>query len=62
MFTAWRHPDIWAQGVANLVPLIASGAVDPYITETYPWDQVAEAYQRLEGRLTQGNLALVHTN
>lgn len=62
VFTAWRHPDIWAQGVANLVPLIASGAVDPYITETYPWDQAAEAHQRLEGRLTQGKLALVHTS
>jgi NADPH2:quinone reductase len=60
VFTAWRHPDIWARGVANLVPLIASGAVDPHLTETYPWEQAPEAHRRLEGRLTQGKLALLH--
>jgi NADPH:quinone reductase-like Zn-dependent oxidoreductase len=43
------------------VPLIASGAVDPHITETYPWDKAPEAHRRLEGRQTQGKLALVHS-
>jgi len=62
VFTAWQQSDIWNRGVANLVPLIASGAVDPYITETYPWERAPEAHQRLEGRQTQGKLALVHHN
>jgi NADPH2:quinone reductase len=62
IFTAWQHADIWAKGVANLVPLIASGAVDPHITEAYPWEDAPEAHRRLEGRLTQGKLALLHTN
>lgn len=62
VFTAWQQPDIWNRGVANLVPLIASGAVDPYITESYPWERAAEAHRRLENRQTQGKLALVHHN
>lgn len=60
VFTAWQHPDIWSRGVASLVPLIASGAVDPHITETYPWEEAPEAHRRLEGRLSQGKLALLH--
>ena len=35
VFNAYSQPDVWARGVANLVPLIASGAVDPYITGVY---------------------------
>jgi NADPH2:quinone reductase len=62
IFTAWQQPEIWNRGVANLVPLIASGAVDPYITETYPWERAPEAHRRLQDRQTQGKLALVHTN
>ncbi|MBI3328822.1 MAG: quinone oxidoreductase [Nitrospinae bacterium] len=61
VFTAWAQPDIWNRGVANLVPLIASGAVDPYITATYPWERAPEAHRRLEARETQGKLALLHT-
>lgn len=61
IFTAWQQPDIWNRGVASLVPLIASGAVDPYITATYPWERAAEAHRLLEGRQTQGKLALRHT-
>ena len=61
-FTAWQHADSWSRGVANLVPLIASGAVEPFVTQTYPWEQAAEAHRRLEGRLTQGKLALLHTS
>jgi NADPH:quinone reductase-like Zn-dependent oxidoreductase len=48
--------------VASLVPLIASGAVDPYVTESYPWERAPEAHRRLEDRQTQGKLALLHTN
>jgi NADPH2:quinone reductase len=62
IFTAWQHLDVWNRGVAGLVPLIASGAVDPYITETYPWQRAAEAHRRLEQRQTQGKLALLHTD
>jgi len=61
VFTAWQQPDTWNRGVANLVPLIASGAVDPYITASYPWERAPEAHRRLEDRQTQGKLALVHT-
>lgn len=61
VFTAYQQPDIWNRGVASLVPLIASGAVDPYITETYPWERASEAHRRLEARQTQGKLALLHT-
>jgi NADPH:quinone reductase len=61
VFTAYQQPDIWNRGVASLVPLIAGGAVDPYITESYPWDKAPEAHRRLEGRQTQGKLALVHS-
>jgi NADPH:quinone reductase-like Zn-dependent oxidoreductase len=43
------------------VPLIASGAVTPHITETYPWEQASGAHRRLENRETQGKLALVHS-
>jgi len=53
---------VWARGVANLVPLIASGAVDPYITGVYPRERAAEAHRRLENRQSQGKLALVHPN
>jgi NADPH:quinone reductase-like Zn-dependent oxidoreductase len=60
VFNAWQHPDIWDRGVANLVPLIANGSIDPYITATYPWSQAAEAHTRLENRQTQGKLALLH--
>ncbi len=60
VFTAWQQPDVWDRGVANLVPLIASGAVTPYVTATYPWHQAPEAHTRLENRQTQGKLALVH--
>ena len=49
-------------GVANLVPLIASGAVDPYITGVYTREQAPEAHRLLEGRASQGKLALVHPN
>jgi NADPH2:quinone reductase len=62
IFTAWQQPDIWNRGVANLVPLIASRTVDPYITATYPWERAPEAHRRIEGRQTQGKLALLHTN
>jgi NADPH:quinone reductase-like Zn-dependent oxidoreductase len=62
IFTAWQQLEVWNRGVANLVPLIASGAVDPHITATYPWAQAPEAHRRLEGRETQGKLALLHTN
>jgi NADPH:quinone reductase-like Zn-dependent oxidoreductase len=62
VFTAYQQPDIWNRGVASLVPLIASGGVDPYITASYPWDKAPEAHRRLEGRQTQGKLALVHAN
>lgn len=62
VFTAYQQPDIWNRGVAGLVPLIASGAVDPYLTETYSWERAPEAHRRLEGRQTQGKLALLHTN
>jgi NADPH:quinone reductase len=34
----------------------------PHITESYPWDKAPEAHRRLEGRQTQGKLALVHSN
>ena len=47
IFTAWQQPDIWNRGVASLVPLIASGAVDPYITATYPGERAAEAHRLL---------------
>jgi NADPH:quinone reductase-like Zn-dependent oxidoreductase len=60
VFNAWQHPDIWDRGVANLLPLIANGSVDPYITATYPWSQATEAHTRLENRQTQGKLALLH--
>jgi NADPH:quinone reductase-like Zn-dependent oxidoreductase len=53
---------VWARGVAHLVPLIASGAVDPYITGVYTREQAPEAHRLLEGRLSQGKLALVHPN
>ena len=62
VFSAYQQSDIWARGVANLLPLIASGAVDPYITATYPWEQAAEAHRRLEGRQTQGKQVLLHTS
>jgi NADPH:quinone reductase len=62
VFTAYQQPEIWNRGVASLVPLIASGAVDPYVTESYPWERAPEAHRRLEGRQTQGKLALLHTN
>jgi NADPH2:quinone reductase len=62
IFTAWQQPDIWNRGVANLLPLIASRTVDPYITATYPWERAPEAHRRIEGRQTQGKLALLHTN
>jgi NADPH2:quinone reductase len=62
VFTAYQQPDIWNRGVASLVPLIANGAVDPYITESYPWEQAPEAHRRLEARQTQGKLALLHRN
>lgn len=62
VFNAYGQPDVWARGVANLVPLIASGAVDPYITNIYPREQAPEAHRLLEGRLTQGKLALIHPN
>jgi NADPH2:quinone reductase len=62
VFNAYSQPDVWARGVANLVPLIASGAVDPYITGVYPREQAPEAHRLLEGRLSQGKLALVHPN
>lgn len=61
VFNAWQQPEVWDRGAASLVPLIASGAVNPCITETYPWDQAPEAHRRLEGRETQGKLALRHT-
>jgi NADPH2:quinone reductase len=61
IFNAWQQPELWARGVANLVPLIASGAVDPHLTEAYPWDRAAEAHRRLENRETQGKLALLHS-
>ncbi len=60
IFHAWHQPELWQRGVANLVPLIASGAVNPYVTGTYPWDQAPEAHRRLENRETQGKLALLH--
>jgi NADPH2:quinone reductase len=60
VFNAWQQPEVWDRGVANLVPLIASGAVDPYITQSYPWEQAPQAHRRLEGRETQGKLALRH--
>jgi NADPH:quinone reductase len=62
IFTAWQQLEVWNRGVANLLPLIASGAVDPYITATYPWHQAAEAHRRLQDRQTQGKLGLLHTN
>lgn len=61
IFHAWNQLDVWARGVSGLLPLIASGAVDPYITATYPWEQAAEAHRRLERRDTQGKLVLYHT-
>lgn len=61
IFTAWQLPDLWNRSVASLVPLIASGAVDPYITATYPWERAPEAHRLLEGRQTQGKLTLRHT-
>lgn len=61
IFHAWQQPELWQRGVANLVPLIASEAVNPYVTETYPWDQATEAHRHLENRETQGKLALLHS-
>ncbi len=61
IFTAYQQPEIWNRGVASLVPLIANKQVDPYITESYPWERAPEAHRRLEGRQTQGKLALLHT-
>ena len=43
------------------VPLMASGAVIPPMTGTYPWEQASEAHRRLANRETQGKLALVHS-
>ncbi|GIX48020.1 MAG: quinone oxidoreductase [Candidatus Tectimicrobiota bacterium] len=60
IFHAWQQLEVWQRGVAGLLPLVASGAVDPYVTETYPLAQAAEAHRRLEQRLTQGKLALLH--
>jgi NADPH2:quinone reductase len=62
VFNAYGQPDVWARGVANLVPLIASGAVDPFITGVYAREQAPEAHRLLEGRASQGKLALVHPN
>jgi NADPH:quinone reductase-like Zn-dependent oxidoreductase len=62
VFNAYGQPDVWARGVAHLVPLIASGAVAPYITGVYTREQAPEAPRLLEGRLSQGKLALVHPN
>ena len=62
VFNAYSQPDVWARGVANLVPLIASGAVDPYITGVYAREQAREAHRLLEGILSQGKLALAHPN
>ncbi len=59
----WRFMQREQQaGVANLVPLIASGVVDPSITGVYTRAQAPEAHRLLEGRLSQGKLALVHPN
>jgi NADPH:quinone reductase-like Zn-dependent oxidoreductase len=56
------QPDVQARGVANCVPLIVSGAVDPYISGVYPRAQAPEVHRLLAGRLSQGKLALVHPN
>jgi NADPH:quinone reductase-like Zn-dependent oxidoreductase len=62
VFNAYSQPDVWTRGVANLVPSIASGTVAPYITGVYTREQAPEAHRLLEGRLSQGKLALVHPN
>jgi NADPH:quinone reductase-like Zn-dependent oxidoreductase len=62
VFNAYSQPAMWACGVANLVPLVASGAVDPYITGVYTREPAPEAHRLLEGRQSQGKLALVHPN
>ncbi len=62
VFNAYNQPEVWARSAANLVPLIASGAVDPYITNVYPREQAPEAHRLLQGRLTQGKLVLIHPN
>jgi NADPH:quinone reductase-like Zn-dependent oxidoreductase len=61
VFHAWEQAEVWARGVADLVPLVASEAVDPHITRVYPWEQAPDAHRSLEGRKTQGKLALRHS-
>ena len=61
VFHAWEQAEVWDRGVTGLVPLIATGIVDPHITQTFPWEQAPEAHRRLERRQTQGKLALRHS-
>lgn len=45
--------------LTEMANLVASGAIEIPIAATYPLDQVAAAYERLEQRHTRGKIALI---
>jgi NADPH:quinone reductase-like Zn-dependent oxidoreductase len=45
-----------------MADLVASGAIDFDVAATYPLDQVADAFEKLEQRHTHGKIVLLPQN
>jgi NADPH:quinone reductase-like Zn-dependent oxidoreductase len=51
--------DLLDEAMADLLPWIAEGRIQPPATTTYPLDRVGEAHRALESAMTTGKLVLV---
>jgi NADPH2:quinone reductase len=55
---AQRHPQDSLQNMAELSALVASGDLDPKVTERYPLEEFARAFSAISGRRALGKVVL----
>jgi len=54
-----KRPDLLSYELKKVMEMIVDGTVEPYVTETLPWDKIGEIQQKMENRKTTGKIVLV---
>merc|ERR1712137_1190430 len=53
-----KRPDLLASELKECLKMIENGVLEPYVTETVPWNKIGEVQHRMENRKTTGKIVL----
>ncbi|HKV70284.1 MAG TPA: zinc-binding dehydrogenase [Gemmatimonadales bacterium] len=60
LFHMLERKQEWNRAITELASLVKRGLLEPFVTETYSWNEAAVAHKRIEARATRGKTALIH--